>query len=272
MKRMYVIALTFGLCVSAGAQTKPPTYSVDMCAVQQPTASKEYIHYCATHTDKFPACSESDPYGMMAAGQGGHGAYYEVLDCSWHSGKNPRDSMPARKTANGTSLLFSGTNTFTSTPAPAEIEAHKPTNLADGVSSSGSLVQPQPKKAEDTPHDWTKAPIGFRDASTFTVTPEFTDSVSVQSKDGIRVDRMSDEEFAKIQVARKALADVLAGIEKAHSVDLTEGRMITVNSYAQCPEDSFPAVTSSSEGCYVKHKPDTVQYFGPFMVITDGGK
>ena len=76
----------------------PQLWTPEMCTKQQPYASDEYIAYCINATKNFPACSLDghDPRESMWAAQasGGKGAYFEVLDCSWHPGKNPRYSIP----------------------------------------------------------------------------------------------------------------------------------------------------------------------------------
>ena len=69
----------------------------EMCRVQQDEASEEYIRYCMkVSPNDYPACHGMDPQGAMWAMQvaereGKQGAYFEVLDCSWHPGGNPRE-------------------------------------------------------------------------------------------------------------------------------------------------------------------------------------
>ena len=120
MNRIAVIAL---LAATAVAQTpKQPTLTPQMCSIQQPSpVSKSYINYCIkVSPDKYPRCNQTDPYEMQEAVLAGHGAYLEVLDCSWHPGKNPREitaQTPAPKPAPAPLAAppdswFYGPNTF----------------------------------------------------------------------------------------------------------------------------------------------------------------
>lgn len=89
--------------VLLGVQQAPTTYSTAMCSVQQPHASLGYIRFCMREApENMPSCRTSgDPRESMWAAQSGPAgnkqiAYYEVLDCSWHYGKNPRDAKVAK--------------------------------------------------------------------------------------------------------------------------------------------------------------------------------
>ena len=66
-----------------------------MCEDMRNSLTSEYVSYCAKQ-ELFPACDPrwNDPREAMWVSQsnGGHGAYFEVLDCSWHSGHKPRDA------------------------------------------------------------------------------------------------------------------------------------------------------------------------------------
>jgi hypothetical protein len=57
-------------------------------------ASPQYIAWCLKYApDVSPACvgARNSPRGV-----GGGPMYLEVLDCSWHAGKNPRDKKSER--------------------------------------------------------------------------------------------------------------------------------------------------------------------------------
>jgi hypothetical protein len=96
MKTALFLLLLSGM---AWGQVKP--FSPEMCKTKVEHASPEYVKFCISHSDEYPSCpmNGNDPREAMWVSQanGGKGAYYEVLDCSWHSGKNPRDSMPRKK-------------------------------------------------------------------------------------------------------------------------------------------------------------------------------
>jgi len=67
----------------------------EMCRNAVEFATPKYIQYCIANSREYPSCSFNghDPREAMWAAQGdpSHSAYFEVLDCSWHGGKNPRD-------------------------------------------------------------------------------------------------------------------------------------------------------------------------------------
>lgn len=71
----------------------PKPWTPEICSVRRDHATQEYIRFCSVQKE-FPACimGELDPRAGMWAAQasGGRGAYFEVLDCSWKSGSNPR--------------------------------------------------------------------------------------------------------------------------------------------------------------------------------------
>lgn len=80
---------------SSGISFRVPSkpYTVDQCRQRQSTAPADYIEYCMEHSpNDYPACS------MMPAP--GFAGYFEVLDCSWHAGKNPRDAHAFRQRGN----------------------------------------------------------------------------------------------------------------------------------------------------------------------------
>jgi hypothetical protein len=147
------IAILLLLCAGVGAaQTTKPTYTPQMCSVKQPTASKAYIAYCIKNSVEYPACSSGDPREPMWVSQanGGGEVYFEVLDCSWHPGKNPRDSMklveqakPTPKPApfqicgmdgkNCHTLNASSNITFSAATPPADMSVLNATDAKTGV-------------------------------------------------------------------------------------------------------------------------------------------
>lgn len=71
----------FDCIASWGGPAKP--YTVAMCSTKQETAPADYIKFCiANSPNNFPAC-DIVPSPNRAG-------YFEVLDCSWHAGRNPR--------------------------------------------------------------------------------------------------------------------------------------------------------------------------------------
>lgn len=91
-------ALLLALAASASPAPKPKPWTVEMCTVRQPVASQGYIRFCiAKSPNKSPHCplAGHDPREAMWAAQASSRdeAYFEILDCSWHSGQNPRDSL-----------------------------------------------------------------------------------------------------------------------------------------------------------------------------------
>jgi hypothetical protein len=70
-------------------------WTPQVCKEQRKSLTTEYLHYCITSAPSiFPNCSvndESPSQARDAAIAGKGSAYFEVLDCSWHPGVNPRD-------------------------------------------------------------------------------------------------------------------------------------------------------------------------------------
>lgn len=86
-----VLIIVFCACGSSEPQ-KP--WKPEMCnTLQRPRVSRAYVLYCMSvqhYTSHCIAGQESgSPMEIIAAGA--KSAYLEVLDCSWHPGKNPRD-------------------------------------------------------------------------------------------------------------------------------------------------------------------------------------
>ena len=65
----------------------------DMCKVRQPVASSGYIAFClrAAPSDH-PMCPADSRREMFGATSSGLTTYFEPLDCSWHVGRDPRQS------------------------------------------------------------------------------------------------------------------------------------------------------------------------------------
>lgn len=95
---------------------------------------------------------------------------------------------------------------------------------------------------------------------------------------GLRIDRMSDEEYAKLQAARKALADTEATIEKAHGADLRtkvdDENFSPIDHLCVAPYE-LHSIGWDAYGCYYFRTPDTVEFRGQFLLVqsaaTEGG-
>jgi hypothetical protein len=92
------VSAMFLFCLaSAAAVPEKKDWNVGMCQTRQrPRVSIDYIQFCIKNSpNTFPFCvaGENDPREAMWASQeaNGKGAYFEVLDCSWHPGMNPRE-------------------------------------------------------------------------------------------------------------------------------------------------------------------------------------
>ena len=95
---MKTTILSLALLFAMGAQGQTKPWNAAMCKVPQHHASRAYVLYCMKASpNEYPACPMGDPREAMWASQasGGKGAYFEVLDCSWHGGEsNPREGKP----------------------------------------------------------------------------------------------------------------------------------------------------------------------------------
>lgn len=81
--------------------------------------------------------------------------------------------------------------------------------------------------------------------------------------DGLRIDRMSDDEYTKLKAARKALADVEHGILEAHGVQFASG-----GSPCSAPINNMVAC----DAIYIPYIPaDTVEWKGQFLLIQHAG-
>lgn len=82
-------------------QTNPNGWNPKICEVKVSHASPKYIEYCIANSKKYPICPANghDPREAMwaqMAEPNKHGAYFEVLDCSWHAGMNPREKVDTK--------------------------------------------------------------------------------------------------------------------------------------------------------------------------------
>lgn len=70
---------------------RPTLRTPDMCKIPQPVASSSYIDYCMrVSPSQHPSCPAGTDRQKAWADSSGYGSYFEVLDCSWHAGQDPR--------------------------------------------------------------------------------------------------------------------------------------------------------------------------------------
>lgn len=70
---------------------RPVLRTPGMCKVPQPVASSSYVEYCMrVSPNEHPSCPAGSDQQKAWADSSGYGSYFEVLDCSWHAGQDPR--------------------------------------------------------------------------------------------------------------------------------------------------------------------------------------
>ena len=84
-------ALMFYLFVHVPGKPWTPA----MCSIEQEfPVTESYVRYCvAVSPQNFPHCEvgKSKVPMMSILQAGASSVYFEVLDCSWHAGLNPRE-------------------------------------------------------------------------------------------------------------------------------------------------------------------------------------
>lgn len=86
---MRMILLLVLLSVAKAADPSKP-WKPGMCGERQKApVSEAYIAYCIKATGLAPFCPVWTSADAASSAARAGGAYFELLDCSWHAGKNP---------------------------------------------------------------------------------------------------------------------------------------------------------------------------------------
>lgn len=72
-------------------------WSAAMCEVPRTQVSDDYVRFCAKHGNLSAACIAGCEGNQPGQWMASAGAYLEVDDCQWHSGKNPREHERGQK-------------------------------------------------------------------------------------------------------------------------------------------------------------------------------